>query len=96
MFGTNKVYGDVNELPMFVGSGNIGSLPEMIVDNRSIRTGTSGMNELLDLTENWLSQDCHPYNNNDCNGADWNLDRDVDFYDFSHMANGWDPEYVSP
>jgi len=89
MFGPNKIYGDVNQLPMLVTSGPM-YLPAMEVDARVSRTGPAGMNELLDLTGNWLRQDCHPYDNNDCDGADWNYDRQVNFIDFSHMANGWE------
>jgi hypothetical protein len=96
MFGANKIYGDVNELPMCVASGPIGDLPGMIIDDRPVRTGPAGMDELFYLTDNWLSQDCHPYDNNDCDGADWNLDGKVNFVDFSHMAQGWDPGYVAP
>ena len=95
MFGPNKAYGDVNQLPMFVTSGSI-YLPEMEVDDRLPRTGPAGMGELLDLTENWLRQDCHPYDNADCDCADWDYDGQVNFVDFSYMAQGWDPDYVTP
>jgi len=96
MFGQNKVYGDMNELPIYPSSGSEVYLPEMEVDSRPTRSGPSNMNDLADLSENWLCQDCHPYDNNDCNGADWNLNGVVDFVDFSHMAQGWDPNYVAP
>ena len=96
MFGPTKVYGDVTQLPAYVTSGPINPIPAMEVDDRPVRTDPAGMNELLDLTENWLSQECHPYNNVDCNGTDWDLDGDVDFVDFSRMAQGWDPGYVAP
>ena len=95
MLGTNKVYGDVNELPIYPSSGTTVYLPEMEVDSRPIRTGPAGMYELLDLSENWLSQDCHPYDNNDCEGADWNYDGQVNFEDFTHVARDWDPNHVA-
>ncbi len=94
MFGPNRVYGDVSQLPVYP-SGTYVFLPEMIIDDRFARDGPAGMNELVALAENWMSQDCHPYNNADCDRADWNLDGKVDLRDFSLMAEGWDPSYVS-
>jgi hypothetical protein len=95
MFGPDKIYGDVSQLPVFTPRTAPDYLPEMIVDDRPVRDGPARMEDLVALAENWLSEDCHPYNNADCNGADWNYDGKVNLVDFSLMAEGWNPGYVS-
>jgi len=94
MFGSDKVYGDVSQLPIFVTSGSV-YLPEMEIDDRPSRTGPADISDLVAMAENWLGQDCHPYDNNDCNGADWGYDGKVDLNDLSRLSENWDPDYVS-
>ena len=90
----NGKQGDLGELGTF-NYIQTKILPPMTINDRPPRTGPAGIDELAALSENWLCSDCHPYDNNDCNGADWNYDGKVNFVDFSYMAQGWDPEYVS-
>jgi hypothetical protein len=97
MFGPDRIYGDVSQLPVFPsGSNNTDSLPKMEIDDRPPRSGPADMNDLTILAENWLCSGCHPYDNNDCNGADWDYNGGVNFQDFAYMSKGWDPNYIAP
>lgn len=89
----NGIQGDISQLGTFNGDTKI--LPQMTIDARPPRTGSAGMNELADLAYHWLASDCSPELNGDCDGADWNYDGKVNLVDFSYMAQGWDPSYVS-
>ncbi len=93
MFGQDKIYGDVSQLPVF--SSGTAYLPEMIVDDRFARDGPAGMEDLVAVADKWMREDCHPYNNADCDWADWNLDGKVNMEDFNSMAKVWDSSYVS-
>ena len=92
----NSIQGDVSQLPAtdYINWSTL-YLPQMTIYVRPPRTGPAGINELTAIAENWLSEDCHPYNNSDCDGDDWNFDGKVNFVDFSHMVAGWDPTYIS-
>jgi len=90
----NGVQGDISQLGTF-NYIETKILPQMTINVRSPRTDPAGINELEALSENWLRQDCHPYDNADCDCADWDYDGQVNFEDFSYMAQGWDPNYIS-
>jgi len=90
----NGIQGDLSQIPIPFSWGTA-YLPKMTIDARPVRTGPAGIKDLVALAENWISQDCSPEVNADCNGADWNYDGKVNLVDFSLMAGGWNPGYVS-
>ena len=90
------VQGKIDALGAFSYTTGTKFLPHIVINDRAPRTDPAGINELVSLSENWLRQDCHPYYNGDCNGADWNYDRNVNLDDFYHLAENWYPSYVSP
>lgn len=57
---------------------------EMTIQVDNVFYGTQGMEDILGLANEWLTQDCGM-----CNGADLDGDNDVTFTDFSMLAHNW-------
>ena len=94
MIGVNKVYGDLSELPAYLGETDV-FLPEIIIDARTSNVTPMGMDDLAALAYGWLSTDCHPYHNGDCDDADFNFDHKVNLADFLFLSANWDPNYIA-